>query len=180
MNTTKSNFFKIFSLLSTTILGSFIIGNLQPIKQAEAKGIRGTYSFNAYNFQNRYIRHRNFQGYIEVPNDTLGKKDATFRVRDGLANSNCTSFESVNFPGHFLRHQNWRIKLSENDGSELFRNDATFCQRPGVVGQGMSFESFNYPSRYIRHKNFELWLEKSDGSDLFLKDATFIPQGGLY
>ncbi len=180
MNTKVFNLFKIFALASTTVLGSFIISNLQPIKQAEAQIIGRKYSFSAYNFRDRYIRHRNFLGYIEVPNNTLGRKDSTFRVRRGFANPNCTSFESVNFPGYYLRHGNFRIKLSENDGSEIFRKDATFCIRRGVAGRGISFQSLNFPSRYIRHRNFELWLDKADGTDLFLKDATFIPKPPLY
>jgi hypothetical protein len=165
--------------IAVTVATCSIVGNLQ-ITQVLAQGQRGTYSFSSYNFPDRYIRHRNFLGYIETPNDELGRKDATFRLRNGLANENCTSFESINFPGHFLRHQNFRVKLARNDGSKLFREDATFCQRAGTVGAGMSFESYNFPAHYIRHKNFELWIDPSDGSDLFRNDATFIPQKALY
>jgi Alpha-L-arabinofuranosidase B (ABFB) domain len=165
--------------ITATVATCLIASNL-PITKVLAQGIRGTYSFSSYNFPDRYIRHRNYLGYIEPVNDELGRKDATFRLRNGLASSNCTSFESINFPGHFLRHQNFRLKLARNDGSQLFRKDATFCQRSGVGGTGISFESYNFPAHYIRHKNFELWIDPSDGSDLFRKDATFISQNALY
>lgn len=165
--------------IAATVATCLIASNL-PITQVLAQGRRGTFSFSSYNFPDRHIRHRNYLGYIEPPNDELARKDATFRLRDGLASSNCTSFESINFPGHFLRHQGFRLKLARNDGSQLFRQDATFCQRSGVGGTGVSFESYNFPAHYIRHKNFELWIDPSDGSDLFRNDATFIPQNPLY
>ncbi|RCJ40179.1 hypothetical protein A6770_10545 [Nostoc minutum NIES-26] len=175
---------KLSKLLQTvgialTVANCSIVSNLQ-ITQVLAQGRRGPYSFSSYNFPERYIRHRNYLGYIEPPNDELGKKDATFHLRDGLADSNCTSFESINFPGYFLRHQDFRLKLAINDGSQLFQEDATFCQKSGFARTGVSFESYNFRSHYIRHKNFELWIAPSDGSDLFRNDATFIPQKALY
>lgn len=135
-------------------------------------------SLNSYNFPDHYIRHKNFLGYIEPISDDLGRKDATYIIVPGLANSNskCISFESVNFPGYFLRHENFRLKLSKAIDQQLFREDATFCMVPGLFDNShssASFESFNFPGHYIRHKNFELWIDRSDGSDLFRKDATF-------
>jgi hypothetical protein len=83
------------------------------------------------------------------------------------------SFESVNYPGHFLRHNFFRIKLHPNDGSDLFRQDASFKPSlPGPQG-GVNFESVNVPGHFIRHQNFELWLAKNDGSDLFAQDANW-------
>ncbi|MFJ5985329.1 AbfB domain-containing protein [Lentzea sp. NPDC092896] len=45
----------------------------------------------------------------------------------GLADARCYSFESP------------------NDGSALFRDDATFCARPGLNGTGVTLESINLP-----------------------------------
>jgi hypothetical protein len=125
------------------------------------------------------MSHNNFLGYIEVPTTPTKKRDVSFRLRNGLANPNCTSFESINFPGYFLRHQNYRIKLHRNDGSQLFLEDATFCQRYGAAGRGISFESHNYPGYWIRHKNYELWINPSDNTELFRNDATFTLQRPL-
>lgn len=133
-------------------------------------------SFRSWNYPDRYIRHRLSLGYIDkiVTRDSLGRKDATFRLVPGLAGK-CRSFESVNYPGHFLRHQNYRLKLAKQTSDKLFKEDATFCVVLGLASsQDRSFESVNFPKHYIRHSNFELWLAKSDGSPLFKKDATFI------
>jgi hypothetical protein len=91
----------------------------------------------------------------------------------GLADSQLVSFESVNYPGHYLRHQDFRLKLQKSDGSQLFRQDATFKLGPGLAdGSWSSFESINYPGHFIRHRNFHLYLERGN-DDLFRKDSTF-------
>lgn len=145
---------------------------LSPI--ADAQGIS---SFRSLNFSDRYIRHRMLLGFIDpiVARDQVGRKDATFKIVPGLANSQCRSFEAVNFPNHFLRHESWRVKLAPRTDDELFKNDATFCFRPGLADPngGRSFESFNFPGHFIRHYNFELWLAKREDTRQFSEDATF-------
>jgi hypothetical protein len=130
-------------------------------------------SFQSYNYQSHFIRHANFLGEITPVSSDLDRKDSTFRIVAGLADSRYVSFESVNYPGHFLRHQDFRLKLQKFDGSQLFRQDATFKMIPGLAdGSWSSFESVNYPGHYIRHRNFHLYLERGN-DDLFRKDSTF-------
>jgi hypothetical protein len=130
-------------------------------------------SFQSHNFRNHFIRHANFLGEITPVSSDLDRKDSTFRIVGGLADSRYVSFESLNYPGHYLRHQDFRLKLQKFDGSQLFRQDATFLMVPGLAdGSWSSFESVNYPGHYIRHRNFHLYLEKGN-DDLFRKDATF-------
>lgn len=134
-------------------------------------------SFQSYNFPQRWIRHRGSLGYLEdvrSEGERL-RKDAHFRVVPGLA-GRCSSFESMNYPGHFLRHQNFRLKLARQTSEQLFKDDATFCLKPGLAfsqGDWKSFESVNLPNHFIRHRNFELWLGRNDNSRLFREDATF-------
>lgn len=135
-------------------------------------------SFESINYPGHFMRHRNSLGELTRVSSDLDRADATFIVRPALNGSSISvSFESVNYPDHFLRHQNYRLKLHQNDGSELFRQDASFMQQgaecPGCPRGEMSFESANLPGHFIRHQNYELWLAKSDGSDLFAKDATW-------
>jgi Alpha-L-arabinofuranosidase B (ABFB) domain len=131
------------------------------------------HSYQSVNFPDRFIRHRNFLGFIEQITDEQAAKDAVFVAVPGLA-GRCHSLEAKNFPGSFLRHQNSRLKLSRADDSQLFREDATFCFRDGLVGHGFSFESVNFPNQFIRHRDFELMISPNDGTDGFKRDATFI------
>ena len=50
--------------------------------------------------------------------------------------------------GKFLRHQSFRLKLHHSDGSDLFKNDATFMKRNALHGDSddaRSYESLTSP-----------------------------------
>ncbi|WP_217185625.1 glycoside hydrolase family 43 protein [Streptomyces sp. AC495_CC817] len=111
----------------------------------------------SFNFQDRYVRHANFDVRID---QNITSEDAKFRLRPGLAGSGTVSFESVNFPGYFLRHSNYDFQLVYNDGSSQFAADATFRQVAGLADSTWSsFQSYNHPDRYIRHYAYELRLD---------------------
>jgi hypothetical protein len=139
----------------------------------------GVISFESSNYPGHFIRHRNSLGEISRVSSDLDKADSTFHVRAALNGSSIgVSLESVNYPGHFLRHQSFRLKLYVNDGSELFKNDASFFYNDGSGSEGnaaVSFESVNFPGHFIRHSNFELWVAANDGSPLFANDGVWQP-----
>ncbi len=127
-------------------------------------------------FNDRYIRHKGGLGYTEVVNsssDDLTRQDSSFWARPGLANGSCYSFESRNFPGEYLRHSSSRIHKDPNDGSDLFKADATFCARGGLSGVGYSFEAYNYPNHFLRHYNGEVYIAVSGGSNAFESSNNF-------
>ncbi|HET7501384.1 MAG TPA: AbfB domain-containing protein, partial [Kofleriaceae bacterium] len=118
----------------------------------------------------RFARHQNGNVVTSVITSTsvqVDKDNGTFIVRRGLANNACVSFESRDFPGDFLRHQNFQLHRQPNDGSALFRADATFCPQAGMNGQGTSFASFNFPTRFIRHFNNTLFIASNGGTNNF-------------
>jgi hypothetical protein len=168
------HFLPLFGLTVTLAIASMVALGGSRQTQAQTPYVR----YESVNYPQRFIRHRNYLGYVEPVKTNLDELDSSFRVTTGLANGNCISLESKNFPNHFLRHRNYRVVLSANDNSDLFRQDATFCPRNGLNSKGgVSFESNNYPGHYIRHRNFELWLDKFSGfteSTIFRDDATFI------
>ncbi|MDX3525743.1 glycoside hydrolase family 43 protein [Streptomyces sp. ID05-39B] len=111
----------------------------------------------SFNFQDRYVRHTNFDVRID---QNITNDDAKFRPRPGLAGSGTVSFESVNFPGHYLRSDGADFQLVHNDGTTQFAEDATFRQVAGLADPAWSsFQSYNHPDRYIRHYAFQLKLE---------------------
>jgi hypothetical protein len=91
-------------------------------------------NFQSLNFQDRFIRHRDFLIYLEPVRSGPALNDAAFNVVPGLAGS-CNSFESRNFPNFYIRHQNLRLKLNKFENEALFRKDATFCIRQGLAIQ---------------------------------------------
>ncbi|MFC9056639.1 AbfB domain-containing protein [Streptomyces sp. NPDC057074] len=116
---------------------------------------------------NRYLRHADSLAHTEIVDANssgLLKQDATWTLRRGLADSSCYSFESVNYPGRFLRHADSRVRTATDDGSALFRQDATFCARPGIGGPGVTFESVNIPGSYLRHFESAVYIASGSGA----------------
>ncbi|MEU6801368.1 AbfB domain-containing protein [Streptomyces neyagawaensis] len=85
------------------------------------------------------------------------REDSTFKVVSGLARSDCYSFRMAD--GRYVRHLNFRLRVSGNDGSNLFKQDATFCAMRSPYSDAMMLRSVNYPDRVLRHRNFELVLD---------------------
>ncbi|WP_127500534.1 sigma-70 family RNA polymerase sigma factor [Actinoplanes solisilvae] len=100
------------------------------------------------------------------------RKAATLRAGPGLADSACYSFRATD--GRYLRHSSFRLRLSPDEGTVLFRRDSTFCARAGSAAGSVSFESYNFPGYFLRHLDEELWLDQFDGGAGFLPDASLL------
>jgi beta-glucanase (GH16 family) len=130
-----------------------------------------TYSaWASYNIGGKFIRHKNSRGRIDGP--VSPPQDGNWKMVPGLAGAG-VSFQSQNFPGSYLRHRGGEVWLDANDGTQLFREDASFYKRPGLAdAAAASFEAYNYAGRYLRHRNSLLYVE-SVANDLGRRDATF-------
>jgi RNA polymerase sigma factor (sigma-70 family) len=139
----------------------------------------GLASFESVNEVGRVITAAGDLGVLERidPDDDDARSRATFAVIRGLADGGCISFRTQD--GRYLRHASWRLRLSGDEGTELFRADATFCVRPGLVSGSVSLESANYPGAFLRHRGTQLWVDPSDGSSAFRADASFRPRPAL-
>jgi hypothetical protein len=128
-------------------------------------------------FTDRFLRHQNGLARTDVVNaagaDGL-KLDATFWVRQGLANNTCYSFESRNFAGHYLRHADFRVRKDARDGTALFDQDATFCAQPPRAGTtGVSLASYNISGHHIRHYAEAVYIAVPGGSHAFDASAGY-------
>jgi hypothetical protein len=92
--------------------------------------IQAIHPLNGY-----YLRHRNFK--IELSKPTRERsfaEDATFCLRRGLADTSRYNFSfetgSRNLRGYYMRHSDFGLFLNRNDGSNLFKGDATFVLEP--------------------------------------------------
>ncbi|MFJ7048436.1 sigma-70 family RNA polymerase sigma factor [Streptomyces sp. NPDC101112] len=101
------------------------------------------------------------------------RQAATFTFVPGLADPRCSSLRDAT--GRYLRHYAFRIKLDTDDGSAIFRKDATFCPRAGSTAGSVSLESYNYPGRYLRHRDdLQLWIDPSDGTAAYRASRSFV------
>ncbi|SES27904.1 Beta-xylosidase, GH43 family [Lentzea xinjiangensis] len=126
----------------------------------------------SYNAADRFVRHWEYRAKLEAAVSPLA--DSQFKVVPGLAGGGTVSLESTNFPGYHLRHRNSELWVERNDGTALFRGDASFSQRAGLAaGSAVSFESANLPGRYIRHVNGLLHVQAVTDAQ-GRADATFV------
>jgi len=102
---------------------------------------------------------------------------ATFEVVPGLANRDCISLRTDD--GRYVRHASGRVQVGRDEGTNLYRADATFCVRAGSAPGSVALQSFNYPSYYLRHRGNELWVDQTDGSKAFAADSSFLRRAPL-
>lgn len=162
--------FRIISMVLVIIMltGLVFVQSINTVQAAYGESIKRIESMNFAGF---FIRHMSDRGRTDSVVNPI--QDSQFRIVTGLANPSAVSIESVNFPGRFLRHRNGEIWLDSNDGSAIFKADATWYIRPGLAdATGSSFESYNFPRRYIRHRNSILYSE-TVSTDIARKDATW-------
>ncbi|MFD7242735.1 AbfB domain-containing protein [Streptomyces massasporeus] len=148
-----------------------------PSKQPKPPATQGI-SIRSVNFPDRYWRVRD--GYVRL--DQIGsgpeqREDATFQRVAGLSDSSCYSFTTAD--GRYLRHRSFVLVANTNDGSSLFRKDATFCPRVWSRSGTLTLESVNYPGRFLRHRNFQLRLDPFENGHQFYADASFQIVSGL-
>lgn len=136
---------------------------------------RGALSLEAQNAPGRFVASAASLGVLVEAGPGAGaatRQRATFTAVEGLADSRCFSFRYAD--GRYLRHASWRLRLNADEGTPLFRGDATFCVRPGAAAGSVSLESSNYPGWFLRHRGDELWVDQSDGSTAFRADGSFL------
>ncbi|MFD3541457.1 sigma-70 family RNA polymerase sigma factor [Streptomyces sp. NPDC058662] len=114
-------------------------------------------------------------GPVSASSSAQTRQRVTFSVVRGLADTRCVTFRAAD--GRYLRHRDLRLRLSPNDGSELFREDATFCPRPGAVAGSVTLHAHNYPGSVLRHRDGGVWLDGSDGTRAFAGQASFVMRG---
>lgn len=134
----------------------------------------------------RYLVHEDGLGAtapVDDDSDESLKGNATWRFVPGLADDRCYSLESVDRPSQYLRHYESRVSAAEDDGSDLFAEDATWCGVPGQSGDGISLYSYNHPDKFLRHHDSELWLAGMGGTtadhdtaENYLEDVTWAPE----
>jgi Alpha-L-arabinofuranosidase B (ABFB) domain len=141
------------------------------------------------NFEDRYIRHRNF--LAELDQHIVGQEaDYEWDVKDIPGHAHRIRFRppqhdppaQPDLSRYALRHKNLRLVLEKPNGpnDEQWKRDSKFIRVKGLAGSGWSYQASNlFPAHFIRHRDFHLYVEPSDGSEQFHKDATFSETRGV-
>ncbi|WP_341719401.1 sigma-70 family RNA polymerase sigma factor [Micromonospora sp. FIMYZ51] len=135
----------------------------------------GTWSLESVQPQGRYLTvDGDFAaaGVVRAASRADVRQRATFTVSRGLANADCVTLRAAD--GRYLRHSNLRLRLSPNEGTPLFREDATFCPRRGAVDGSVTLQSHNYPALVVRHRDDGYWIDVPDGTSTFGAESSFV------
>jgi hypothetical protein len=140
-----------------------------------AGGLRtGRVSLESATSAGRFVAVAGDRGVLATigpASDAAARERTTLIAEAGLADASCFSFRRPD--GRYLRHSSFRLRLSPDEGTVLFRRDATFCGRDGFVEDSVSLESYNYRGFFLRHIGDQLWIDQFDGSDAFRDESSF-------
>ncbi|MET7475824.1 AbfB domain-containing protein [Streptomyces sp. NPDC005648] len=114
-------------------------------------------SVQSVNYPDRYWHVSGDFVDLDPPRGSESRQDSTFQLVKGLANSSCYSF--LTHDGKYLRHRDFVLRDERNDGSNLFKQDATFCPQYSGYPGAVLLQSVNYPNYALRHKDFQLHLD---------------------
>lgn len=165
----------------STAAGATIIQNTDAASSVNRWKLEQTYlvtRLQSYNLPVNYLRHNSSNRLILDSNfTTLPIEDSYFKMVPGINDdSACVSFESVNLPGYYMRHRNGEVWFDQNDGTALFKSDASWKPKAGLAALTnplmVSYEASNIAGNYLRHQDGLLKLT-TIGSDLDKADATF-------
>ncbi|GLH96247.1 AbfB domain-containing protein [Phytohabitans aurantiacus] len=140
----------------------------------------GLWSLESADRSGSYVRRDDGRAVIDTvtpESDTADRREASLIVVAGLADPSCFTFRTND--GRFLRHFDYRLRFDEQDDSDLFREDATFCARTGATADSVTLRSHNYPDRVIHHRQSELWIDQPDGSEGFTGASSFVVRSAL-
>jgi RNA polymerase sigma factor (sigma-70 family) len=134
--------------------------------------VPGRVSLESASIAGRYVAVAGDRGVLAPARDPAGRRQATLDAVAGLADPSCFSFRGPD--GRYLRHSSFQLRLSSDEGTVLFRRDATFCAREGFLPGSLALESVNYPGFFLRHVGDQLWIDQFDGSAGFRSDGSFL------
>jgi hypothetical protein len=135
----------------------------------------GAWSLESVALPGQYVTYAGDYAALQQVSATSSdqvRRQATLTVVKGLADPSCVTFRAAD--GRYLRHMMLRLRLNNDEGTQLFREDATFCPRAGAVTGSVALQSHNYPGSVLHYRSGAIYLDGSDGSKAFGRDSSFI------
>ncbi|WP_186577047.1 family 43 glycosylhydrolase [Aquibacillus kalidii] len=142
---------------------------------ATASGISDlSYSIQSFDETDRYVR--NLDGEIRVEPVEGDTYDSKWHKVVGLSDDGdgYVSFQSENNPGFYLVRDGNNVVLAKNDGTDSFKENATFKTVAGLADENaVSFQTYKDESLYL-YMDYDYILRVSEvATDAEKADATF-------
>jgi len=137
------------------------------------------YRFESVNYNDQYIRHRNFNLYKESGSGDLYVNDSSFKVIPAInGESGPVSLESLNFPEYDIRHYHYYGKISKCSSTDnTCKDDGSWTVLNGLDGNDgtVSLASYNKKGFYLRHQGGRVRIAPQEDSTLYKEDSSWIP-----
>ncbi|MEU4428777.1 AbfB domain-containing protein, partial [Actinoplanes sp. NPDC024001] len=114
---------------------------------------------------------------VDASSAARDRRRATFIAVRGLADPQCFSFRTGD--GRYLRHYELDGYTSAFASSQIFREDATYCPRPGVTADSVMLRSFNYPDFFLRWDGTRFGIGYFKDTEEFRTASSFRVRAGL-
>lgn len=131
----------------------------------------GSRSLESVAADGQYLTYDGDFAALAFPGDEQNRERATLTVVEGLADADCVTFRASD--GRYLRHSELRLRLDADQGTDLFREDATFCPVAGATEGSVTLRAHNYPGSVMRYRDGGIYLDGSDGSVAFARESSF-------
>ena len=151
-----------------------------PTKKPPSASTTTRKSVRSVNYPDRYWHLGRDAGRLDPVSSgssATTRQDSTFKLVTGLADASCYSFPPRTAP--ICATPDFRLRADRNDGTALFKKDATFCPRTSSYSGAVMLESVNYPGRYLRHKDFLLRLDPYENTGQYRAGLRVPPGEGL-
>lgn len=113
-------------------------GNTFYLVKPGLSGDEGSVSLEAADKPRFHLRHYGYLLDLEDRNNPrnpgIFHLDSSFKLRQNQWADGYLTFESVNVPNNYIRHQGYRLRISANDNTALFKADAGFQSIEGKFG----------------------------------------------
>ncbi|MEV0646381.1 sigma-70 family RNA polymerase sigma factor [Phytomonospora sp. NPDC050363] len=137
----------------------------------------GSWSLESVAADGEYLTYNGDLAALALPGDEQNRQRATVTIVEGLADADCVTFRASD--GRYLRHYELRLRLDADEGTDLFREDATFCPVAGATEGSVTLRAHNYPGSVLRYRDGGVHLDGSDGSETFGRESSFVVRDPL-
>lgn len=153
-------------------------GSIQKIVPTASGVTDYSYLLQTYSDTDHYVRHMGMGLQIT----SIKKDDSNFRwhVVPGLADYDETyiSFQSDTRPGFYMKRKDQQLVMAKHDGTDSFKEAATFRVIPGLVDKNASSYQAYGDELYLYHDEDNQLILATMNADQDSERATFRLKGG--
>lgn len=148
-------------------------GKIQKLTPSVSGVREENYRIRPYGENEKFIRYKGIK--VDLLGDKQNMDENKWYIMQGLAEDHPSyiSIQAENKPGYYMKRKGRRIILAKDDGTEEFKQAATFKQVSGLMDETQfSYSAFEDEILYLSVQNNEILLKEIEtNSDK--KNATF-------